>query len=282
MSAELAIPDRRRGWRPRFLREIAAYAETAQLERGAHETLLRDNITVAVEGDMDALRAHRGGMLFVGNHQYQWEFVGAMAMAHLLERQDMRHIAKFYVQRQVYQALGRSAAARILPVFPRILARDRGEWRNSETINRFLYHRSLLTRTESAKVNDRTLRVATDHLTEGGAVNIFPCGSVVDWRTHPWRIGAGHIINNLDTEAGADTLVVPYRMDQVERIRLLAAVALRGRGFARRPQRLTMHVGAPLPAAELAGGDAMAVTVRLRDYCLGQLHPETHPVTVAS
>lgn len=43
-----------------------------------HHILRRNNIDVTVDGDFDQLNEHEGGILFVGDHKNQWEFVALM------------------------------------------------------------------------------------------------------------------------------------------------------------------------------------------------------------
>lgn len=238
----------------------------------------RCNATIfrlASEGDFDRLKEHDEGILFVGDHKNQWEFVALMDMLSRLGRDDMINIAKFYVQRQIHQTLGAAASRLVLPVYPRILARDRGEVFNSETINRFLYRRFLLDKEESAKVNETAIVTSADFLDDGGVVNIFPCGSVVDARTHAWHTGVGRIIRQLPEEGRGDVLVAPYATEDIFKVRLVGAVALRGRGIFGRPQSMDVEVGPLHTAEEIVSSlprsdrdDPVALTNKLRQQFL--------------
>ena len=245
------LTDSRMPPRPYFLKEIEALGDEIGFVDAVHELLRRDNISVNVEGDIDRLEEHDGGILFTGNHKNQWEFVALMDMLGQIGRDKLLHIAKFYVQRQLRQALGETAARQVLPVYPRILASDRGEFFNAETLNRVLYRRFLLTKEESDTANETTLQTAAEFLDEDGVVNIFPCGSVVDARTHPWRAGVGRIIRKLPEEGRGDVLVAPYGIEDVSWWRLVGAVAVRGRGIIGRPQEIDMTVGPLQTAGEI-------------------------------
>lgn len=262
-------PSLDQGWRPLFLREIREYANDGKLPQGIHTLLDRDGVGMQVSGDMDQLSEHRGGMLFVGDHQHQWEFVAATALAHTLGRDDMHHVAKFYVKRQIRWALGATAAESILPVYPRILASDRGEFLNTETVNRIVFRRHLLTKAEAAAENERVLGQSSEHLANGGTVNIYPCGSIVDWSEHTWRSGVGRIISGVPGSVRQETLVVPYRLDGLSRNRLIANVVLRGRLLA--PETMRLQLGEPITAqrlVDMVGEDPDAITDRLRTHAL--------------
>ncbi len=230
-------------YRPSFLHEIEARGDEIGFMHAVSETLSKSNVSVEVDGDMDQLREHDGGILFIGDHKNQWEFVALMDILSRMGRDDMLNIAKFYVQRQIHQSLGRAASNLVAPVYPRLLASDRNNVINSELINRIFYRRYLLSASESADANAHSLAAATDRLAKGGVVNIFPCGSVVDARTHPWRHGVGKIIEQLPPDARQDVLVAPYCIDDISRMRLVGAVALKGRGIFGRPQTMTVRLG---------------------------------------
>lgn len=253
------------------MREIEALGEQIGFMNAVHEIFRRDNITVGVEGDLDRVQNHKDGILFVGDHKNQWEFAALMDILSQIDRDEMLNIAKFYVQRQVHQALGYAASRLVAPVYPRILARDRGEFFNSETLNRLFYRKYLLTLAESEQANTRSLQAANEHLDRGSVVNIFPCGSVVDARVNPWRTGVGKIIRQIPEETKSDVLIVPYGMEDISRARLVGAVAMRGRGIFGRPQQMNVRLGPLQTAAELADSlpdsdreDPEAITERLR------------------
>lgn len=275
MSHIERLTDSRPAHRPRVLREIEARSEEVGFIHAIHETLEQDNIAVNVTGDLDRLRDHEGGMLFVGDHKDQWEFVALMDMLAQMERDDMLNIAKFYVKRQVHQAFGRAASRLVMPVYPRILASDRGEFFNSETINRLAYRRHLLTLAESAQANEQAIAASSERLVDDGVVNIFPVGSVVDARKHAWRTGVGRIIREVPENAAGDVLVVPYGMEAISRARFLGAIATRGRGIFGRPQSMNVHVGPIQTVSELTESlpvdeqdDPAAITRQLREQFL--------------
>lgn len=238
-------------WRPLFLRDIEQRVEQQGLVGATHEVLQRDHVNVAIDGDRERLAAHRGGILLVGDHKNQWEFVAAMDTLHNIGRHDMHNVVKFYVQRQVEQLLGQAAAAHLLPVYPRVLARDRSQKINRELLNRIVYRNSLLSLAASEQANVATLSRATGILAQNGVVNIYPCGSIVDATKRPWRTGVGKIITGVPAAVWPDVLICPYRVPDIHRGRLVAAVALRGRGWAGRPQTLTMQFGRVQSMAEL-------------------------------
>jgi hypothetical protein len=232
----------KRPWRPKFLREIRDQIEDVGVTQAVHSILSRDNIGISVEGDYDRLKQHKGGVLLVGDHKHQWEFVAAAAMAYEMGYDDMRNVAKFYVQRQVALALGPIAAKNIIPVYPRLLVRERDGNYGTERFSRQYYRKSLLDADESRVANELAIMEAAGNVREGGLVNIFPCGSIVDSMTHPWRQGVGQIITELPEDVHQDVLVAPYRMVDASWIRTVAAVAMRGRGIFGRPQTMDIEL----------------------------------------
>jgi hypothetical protein len=275
MSHIERLTDSRPTHRPRFLREIEERSEEVGFIHAIHETLEQDNVTVNVEGDLERLEDHEGGLLFVGDHKDQWEFVALMDMLARMNRDDMLNVAKFYVKRQVHQAFGRAASRLVLPVYPRILASDRGEFFNTEMINRIAYRRHLLTLAESARANEAAIATSSERLADDGVVNIFPVGSVVDARRHAWRTGVGRIIQQIPEESKGDVLVVPYGLESMSRAKFLGAVAMRGHGIFGRPQSMNVHVGPIQTANELTGSvpagereDPAAITKQLYEQFL--------------
>jgi len=248
-NPELELTNSRPAHLPRFLREIEELGGEIGFMNAVHQTLRQDNVDVVVDGDFDQLRDHDDGILFVGDHKNQWEFVALMDLLSQMGRDDMINIAKFYVKRQVHQALGEAASRLVVPVYPRLLASDREGRVNSELLNRFFYRKFLLTTDESAQVNERALAQASNRLDEGGVVNIFPSGSVVDARNHPWRSGVGRIIRDIPEERKSDVLVASYAMKDTSRLRLIGAVAARGRGMLGRLQTMNVSLG-PLVTAD--------------------------------
>ena len=262
-------------WRPRFIREIREHADGVGMLAATKEILQRDNITVRSSGNTDVVGEHQGGRLFVGNHNKQFEFIALMDFLSRVGDTSMVHIVKFYVERQVDWALGQSARDMVLPVYPRLLASDRRNKVNAELGSRILFHRSLRTLEESNRLNEATLRSAADELSGGGIVNIYPCGSIVNNMTQPWRPGVGRVVGLLPDEVHDDVLVIPYQADNINRARLLAAVAMQGRGPFGRPQTIDLKFGEPLTVAEVirrvperSRGDPSAITDVLRQqYC---------------
>ena len=262
-------------WRPPFIREIRDHADGVGILAATKDIMQRNNITVRPSGNIDVVGRHEGGRLFVGNHNKQFEFVALMDFLSRLGSASMVHIVKFYVERQVGWALGQPARDMVLPVYPRLLASDRRNKLNAELGSRMLFHRSLRTLVESRRLNEITLQLAARELSGGGIVNIFPCGSIVNNMTQPWRPGVGRMIGLLSDEVHDDVLVVPYQADNINRARLLAAVVMQGRGPFGRPQTIDLKFGEPLTVAEVirripepSRGDPSAITDVLRQqYC---------------
>jgi len=262
-------------WRPPFIRELREHADDVGILAATKEILQRNNITVRSSGNADVVGQHQGGRLFVGNHNKQFEFVALMDFLSRFGNACMVHIVKFYVERQVGWALGQPGRDIVLPVYPRLLASDRRNKLNAELGSRMLFHGSLRTLEESNRLNEATLRLAADKLSSGGIVNIFPCGSIVNNMTQPWRPGVGRMISLLSDEVHDNVLVVPYQADNINRARLLAAVAMQGRGPFGRPQTIDLRFGEPLTVAEVirrvsepSRGDPSAITdVLRRQYC---------------
>ena len=268
-------------WRPKFIREIREHAEADGLLQATHDILQRDNIIVTATGDVDTVRNHEGGLLFVGNHNKQFEFVALMDVLSQLGRTSMKNIVKFYVENQVTWGLGSIAADAVLPVYPRLLATDRKNKLNAELGSRLIYRKSLKNTTESKRLTDESLQAATVELCNDGVVNIFPCGSIVNNIEHPWRAGVGQIVSQIPTAAKERVLVVPYHADNINRVRLLAAVAVRGKGMLARPQYINLTMGRSQTAAEVVGslpeqlqGDPKAITDALRhQYVTSLIRP---------
>ena len=262
-------------WRPPFIREIRELADGVGMLAATKEILQRNNITVRASGNTAVVEQHRGGCLFVGNHNKQFEFIALMDFLGGLGNTRMVHIVKFYVERQVDWALGQPARAIVLPVYPRLLASDRSNKLNAELGSRILFHRSLRTLEESSRLNEESLRLAAHELSSGGIVNIFPCGSIVNNMTQPWRPGVGRMIGLLSNKVHDDVLIVPYHANNINRARLLAAVAMQGRGPFGRPQTIDLEFGEPRTVAEVirrvpepSRGDPSAITDVLRQqYC---------------
>jgi hypothetical protein len=240
-NPEDILTNSRPNHRPYFLKEIEALSDKIGFIDAVHEILRRDNITVAVNGDIEQLREHDHGILFVGDHKNQWEFVALMDILSQIGRGDMLNIAKFYVKRQVHQAMGAAASKLVAPVYPRLLASDRRDHINSEMINRWLYKKFLLTTELSEEVNQRSLQAASERLGQGGIVNIFPCGSVVNAHTHPWRSGVGRIIRDIPDEQKVEVKIVPYKLEDMSRLRFMGAVATRGSGLVA-PQTMNLSL----------------------------------------
>ena len=282
IHSEADLTGSRPRWRPAFLREIEALGDEVGFINAVRQTLEQDHITVDVDGDLEQLQDHQGGILFVGDHKNQWEFVALIDMLSRMERDDMLNVAKFYVKRQIHQALGSAASRLVVPVYPRILASDRQEFFNSETLNLIAYRKHLLTVAESAEANTRAVEAVVERLDDGGVGNIFPTGSVVDSLTHPWREGVGRIINELPEEAKGETLVVSYKLDDIPRKRLVGAVAMRGRGMLGKPQRMGLRLGPIGTAAALIDSlpdsdrqDQTAITEQLRSQFTAYFGTET-------
>jgi hypothetical protein len=239
------------GWKPLFVREIREQAEAKGILQATHDILVRDNVTVQATGHVDAVREHPGGVLFVGNHNKQFEFVALMDFLSQAGRTSMKNIVKFYVREQVNAALGRVGTDIVLPVYPRLLATDRANKLNLELASRIKYRNHLKTLEESQHLNDVAVQLAAEELSGGGIVNIFPVGRVSNNMKSPWREGVGRILTRLPEEARDEVLVVPYHADNINRFRLLAAVAVRGKGLLGAPQHIDLTLGQPATAAEM-------------------------------
>jgi hypothetical protein len=261
-------------WIPGFLRDIEELGEELGFTNAIHETLKRSHITVRVEGDFDQLKEHSDGILFIGDHKTRWEFVAIADMLSQMNRQDILNIAKFYVQRKVFVALGhRAAMEHAAPVYPRILARDRPDFLNYEFLNRLMFHKHLLSFAESNEANTLSLARASQTLADDGAVNIHPAGTLGDSTTLPWRSGVGRIIQHISDESKPDVLLAPYSLDPVSRVRFLGAVAARGFGPLGRPQTMDVKLGSLLRVSDLMDDlpddkreNPDAITAKLREY----------------
>jgi hypothetical protein len=237
------VKDELAAWRPKFIREICNSASENGLLMAAHEIMARSNVTVTTSGDIDRIQEHSGGLLFVGNHNKQFEFAALMAVLGQMGRRSMKNVAKFYVHKQVHWALGNLGTEALLPVYPRLLAADRRNKLNAELGSRMLFHKSLQTLAESARLNQVAIDLAAQELSDSGVVNIFPCGSIVNNMKKPWRPGVGRIISAVPAEDRGNVLVVPYHADNINRLRLLGAVAAQGRGLLGGPQHIDLAFG---------------------------------------
>ncbi|HJQ08663.1 MAG TPA: hypothetical protein VJ836_04255 [Candidatus Saccharimonadales bacterium] len=246
------------GWRPLFIREIRERAESDGLLQATHDLLKRDNVTVTAKGHVSALKNHQGGMLFIGDHSRQFEFVALMYALSQVGRTSMKNIVKFYVEHQVSWALGKVGTAITLPVYPRLLDKDRRNKINFELSSRIIFRRSLQVAKDARRLTNESLAAASKELSLGGSVNIFPCGGIVDSMKKPWRKGVGQIVHQLPKEDRDDVLVIPYHADNINRARLVAAVAARGCGVLGRPQGIDIIFGQPQTAAEIMDGVSRA------------------------
>jgi hypothetical protein len=174
-------------------------------------------------GNVDAVKDHPGGILFVGNHDKQFEFVALMSFLDQINRTRMKNVVKFYVRNQIDWALGQAGTDIVIPVYPRLLATDRKNKLNLELGSRILFRRSLLSTDESSKRNEIALDAASE-LSTGGTVNIFPCGRITNNTKKPWRPGLGKIITRLDVADQDEVLIVPYHANNIDRVGLLGAV----------------------------------------------------------
>ncbi len=184
-------------WRPLFVHEIREQAEEVGIMQATHDILLRDKVTVTPSGNIDAVRDHPGGLLFVGNHNKQFEFVALMDVLSQMGRTSMKNIVKFYVKDQVNWALGDAGTDIVIPVYPRLLATDRKNKLNAELGSRLVFHHLLQTTAESERLNEVSLAATADELSTGGVVNIFPCGSIANNMNKPWRSGVGRILGSI-------------------------------------------------------------------------------------
>jgi hypothetical protein len=266
-----SLQDKLMEWRPNFIHEIREHAEDVGILQATHDILARDNVTVAGHGDVDRLKGHPGGLLFVGNHDKQFEFVALMDFMSQIGRTSMQNIVKFYVESQVNWALGDVGTDIVLPVYPRLLATDRKRKVNSELGSRIIFRQALQTTEESHRRTEVSLVKAGDTLGDGGVVNIFPCGAIANNMKQPWRSGVGRIIRHIPEAERDKVLVVPYHADSINRLRLLATVAMRGRGLLGRPQQIGLEMGTARTAADIIDStpeslqeDPMAITNVLR------------------
>jgi hypothetical protein len=265
------VKDELVAWRPRFIREIRDSASERGLLMAAHEMMVRSNVTIATSGEVDRVQQHSGGLLFIGNHSRQFEFAPLMAILGQMGRVSIKNVAKFYVERQVHWALGTLGTEALLPVYPRLLATDRRNKLNVELGSRLLFRKSLQTLAESARLNQVMVDSAAQELSDDGVVNVFPCGRIVNNMKKPWRPGVGRIIGAVPAADRENVLVVPYQVNNMSRLRLLGAVAARGRGPLGIPQHLDLVFGNPRTAEDIIdltpGGqhaNAAAVTDTLR------------------
>jgi hypothetical protein len=265
------VKDELVAWRPRFIREIRDSASEQGLLMAAHEMMVRSNVTIATSGEVDRVQQHSGGLLFIGNHSRQFEFAPLMAILGQMGRVSIKNVAKFYVERQVHWALGTLGTEALLPVYPRLLATDRRNKLNVELGSRLLFRKSLQTLAESARLNQLMVDSAAQELSDDGVVNVFPCGRIVNNMKKPWRPGVGRIISAVPAADRENVLVVPYQVNNMSRLRLLGAVAARGRGPLGTQQHVDLVFGIPRTADEIIeltpGGQhasAAAVTDTLR------------------
>lgn len=274
--SEISIAPPRSSWAPGFLREIKEHGEEHGFVDAFHQALQNANISVNAEGDIDHLKEHNGGILFIGDHKTRWEFIAIADVMSQIQRRELLNVAKFYVQRQVYMALGyRAATEHVVPVYPRILARDRPGIFNYEFSSRFLFRKHLLSFAESLEANTRSLAKVSQALMDDGAVNIHPTGCVEDATAYEWRGGIGRIIQQIPDENKSDVLLAPYSVENFSQARLLGAIATRGFGPLGRPQTLEVKIGSLQAARDLVEElpreereSPMAITELLRTHFL--------------
>ena len=276
LSDELNTIPPHSGWLPSFLRKVKEHGEENGFVEAFHHALQGANISVNIDGDVDRLKEHTGGILFVGDHKTRWEFIAIADVLSQIERSELLNIAKFYVQRQVYMMLGHKAAnEHVIPVYPRILARDRLDIFNYEFSSRFLFRKHLLSFAESLEANAHSLAKASQALVKSSAVNIHPTGCVEDATIHEWRSGIGRIIQQIPDENKGDVLLAPYSVDNFSQARLLGAIATHGFGPFGRPQSMEVKLGSLQTTLDLVEElpheereDPEAITERLRTHFL--------------
>ncbi len=238
-------------WRPEFISEVSELAESTDPPSMVSQLLTRDNITVNPSGQYEELANHEGGILFVGEHKQQFEFLPLMAVLHDLGRTGLKNIVKPYVGINAEKVFGPVGLMVALPVYPRALDRDRPNIWNDQLRARMLFRRYLQTAANARRLTDISLQMAADELVAGEVINIFPCGRVVDSMKNPWREGVGRIIGLVPEEKGDDVLVVPYHANNIKKVRMAAALAARGKNILGRPQTVEVVFGPSYTVNEL-------------------------------
>jgi len=268
------------GWRPEIATELRQLCQSQGIMQATHTVLEQSNITVVPEGPLKAIVDHTDGLLFAGNHSMIFEFAILTDMLSQLGKTSIKHVAKFYAEEQTVWLLGEQAREMTLPVYPRALASDRKNKINAELPLRLVFHRHLKSLEESKKLTDNSLQAAADELALGGIVNIYPRGSVRNDVRRTWRAGIGRIIQKLPEDAQEKTMYVPYHVDGLNPVKIVAAVASRGKGILGRPQRIGISVGEPRPIDDMvkilppdARHDPLAVAEVLRRHYVSTLLP---------
>lgn len=236
---------------PRLLQEIEQWTSEFGLAVAGRLVLARSNVMVAANGDISRIAGHVGGLLCIGNHDKQLEFAPLLDFLAGIGRTDMKQVARFYAQNYIERLVGPAAASAVLPVYPRLLTRDRRLGLDYGLPYRLLLRRQLVASDEARTMNDQTLHQAAGELAAGGVVNIFPTGSFSSDIRQPWRAGVGRVLCELAEADREAVLVAPYRVSNLNRVRLTAAVVAQGRGWSGRPQQLDLNFSQLSTAAEV-------------------------------
>lgn len=247
---------------PQFAHEIRELSEeSGGVAAATAEVFRRANIHIQLEGETSDWFREGNGALYVGDHQNGMESLVLLAVCGSMGREDMHFIAKpFSVQSALRASLGARAVGMTLPVIPRTSASDRDDIWNRDLYWRILNQNKLPTTDEIRQYNTASLERAKNLVAEGHAVTIYPTGGVMDATKNTWQRGLGNIIASLSDEQRHAVGVVPFKFQDLSRIRLLRALTLQSRGVAPKRQNIIMKIGKQGSIADILDPDNEAMS----------------------
>lgn len=236
---------------PRFLSELQRISSEKPLPQSLAEYFTSANMSVRTEGDTSAWDRTGKSTLFVGNHRDGFEYFLLASILGQHDRNDLKVIGKSYtVTPRLSEKLDSFEQKHILPVLTGALAKDKGNIFNRDIIFRMQNIRNLPTREEIKKINTQTLHDATDFLSDGYAVAIFPTGAVNNALKKEWFPGIGRIINYLPEDKREEVTIVPFQFEPFLQLQLIKQLWLHGHGIPTTPKEYVMHTGRQITVAE--------------------------------
>lgn len=272
----LAIDDKFVG-AVQFARDFAAFESRIKnepLPHVAREVYDYLGMDLKLDNLPDVFSQENQSVILMGiNHE---AIIEPIFLVSLLDRLDIRFLGM-----KVFQYLGPSVADYIFPVLPKKIATDyRGSSR--VTINNRLdpvyqlYTMENRTLKEISQLNQQSIENSTEHVANGGALMMYPCGGrPID---SAWYSGLGKILSGLDPEKLATTPVYPIRMTGLSR-RFVYRKINRAAFGRQRKDSVYMNILAPIfVPSELSGSRAEIVL----DYVAGETESRLRSSTISA
>ncbi len=194
----------------------------------------------------------------------------------LLDRLDIRFLGM-----KVFQYLGPYIADYIFPVLPKKIATDYRGSSKATISNRLdpvyqLYKMENRTLEEISHLNQQAIENSTEHVANGGALMMYPCGGrPID---SAWYSGLGKILSGLDPKNLASTPIFPIRMTGLSR-RFVYRKINRAAFKRQRRDSVYLNILAPIYVpSELSGSRAEI----LLDYVAGETESRLRSGTISA